>query len=213
MQAVFFDLDGTLLDTLPDIAYSLNETLAAFRYPTCPLAQVRMFVGDGAKKLVARALPAGAENVDAVYAEFRKNYGASAHGRTSPYAGMAELLNGLKGRGVKLAVITNKPQEAARTSVEKFYPGVFGYIGGDSGNFPCKPDPALTRYCALKLRVALRDCVFVGDGEADIGTAHNAGMRNVCALWGYRTREQLAAAGGRVFAASPADLAKILENF
>ncbi len=213
MRAVFFDLDGTILDTLPDIAFSLNEALSAYGYPACTLAQVRTFVGDGAAKLVQRALPAGAENADAVYAEFCKIYGASSHARTQPYGGMRELLEGLKGRGVKLAVVTNKPQGAARTSVAKFYPGIFDYVGGDSGNFPCKPDPALARYCALTLRVAVGECVFVGDGEADVLTAKNAGMGCVSALWGYRTRGQLAAAGANAFASSPEELGKILANF
>ncbi len=211
MQAVFFDLDGTLLDTLPDIAFSLNEALAAFRYPARTLAEVRTFVGDGAKKLVSRALPQGAD-ADEVYEAFHKNYGASTHSRTKPYAGMAELLTALKARGIKLAVVTNKPQEAATTSIEKFYPALFDYVGGDSGMFPCKPNPALTRYVALSLRVPLYDCVFVGDGEADVLTAKNAGMRSISALWGYRTREQLTAAGATTFAQTPADLTKILET-
>ncbi len=213
MQAVFFDLDGTLLDTLPDIAHSLNAVLASFGYPVCTPAQVRTYVGDGAKKLVSRAIPQGADNVDEVYEAFRQNYGASAHGRTVPYAGMAELLKTLKSRGTKLAVITNKPQEAAQTSIQKFYPALFDYVGGDSGNFPCKPDPSLTRYVALTLRVPLKECVFVGDGEADVRTAQNAGVHGVAALWGYRTREQLTQAGATQFASSPAELAKILANF
>ncbi len=211
MQAVFFDLDGTLLDTLPDIAFSLNETLSSFGYPACSLDDVRTYVGDGAKKLVSRALPQGA-NVDEVYEAFRENYGASTHSRTKPYAGMEELLKTLKARGIKLAVITNKPQGAATTSIEKFYPGVFDYVGGDSGMFPCKPDPSLTRYVALSLRVPLKECVLVGDGEADVRTAQNAGIRSVSALWGYRTKEQLVQAGATAFAQTPAELAKILET-
>ena len=213
MQAVFFDLDGTLLDTLPDIAHSLNEALAAFHYPACALDDVRTFVGDGAKKLVSRAMPQGAENLDEVYGAFHQIYGASTHSRTVPYAGMEELLKDLKARGVKLAVVTNKPQGAATTSIEKFYPALFDYVGGDSGMFPCKPDPSLTRYVALSLRVPLKECVFVGDGEADVLTAKNAGIRSVSALWGYRTREKLLQAGATQFAESPAALAKILANF
>ena len=126
---------------------------------------------------------------------------------------MAELLKGLKARGVKLAVVTNKPQGAATTSIEKFYPALFDYVGGDSGMFPCKPDPTLTRYVALSLRVPLNECVLVGDGEADVRTAQNAGIRSISALWGYRTREQLVQAGATAFAATPAELKRLLENF
>lgn len=213
MRAVLFDLDGTLLDTLPDIARSLNETLLFYGYPACPLAQVRMYVGDGAKKLVERALPAGAADVEEVYAAFRERYGKSDHGLTAPYLGMHEALTELRARGMKLAVITNKPQEAAKACVEKFYGGLFDFVGGDSGMFPCKPDPSLSRYCALTLRVPMGECLFVGDGEADVRTAKSAGMRCVSVLWGYRTREQLAAAGADSFISSPAELRNFCGKF
>lgn len=213
MQAVLFDLDGTLLHTLPDIALCLNETLKLFRYPVCTDEQVRRFVGDGAEKLIERALPEGANNAEEVYRKFRELYGRSSHALTRPYEGIEELLRELKGRGVKLAVITNKPQEATVSSVGKFFKGVFDYIGGDSGMFPVKPDPAHARYCALTLRVPIKECVFVGDGEPDVRTAKSAGMRSVSALWGYRTREELLLAGATEFASSPEELQKILAEF
>lgn len=212
MKAVLFDLDGTLLDTLPDIAFTLNETLKSFGYPECTLAQVRRYVGNGAEKLVRRALPKDAPWED-VYAAFRARYGASGHERTAPFEGIEDLLHQLKNRGVKLAVVTNKPQEATVPSVEKFFSGVFDVVQGDSGMFPCKPDPSLARYCALTMRVPVCDCVFVGDGETDVRTAQRAGMRHVCALWGYRSRTVLERAGGTTFAGTPKELEKILLNF
>ena len=212
MGAVFFDLDGTLLDTVPDIRASLNATLEEFGYSGISYHETCAFVGNGAEKLVSRALPKSAENLHEVYARFRERYGASDNEETKPYDGIRELLVRLKERGVKLAVVTNKPQNATERVIGKFFPDTFDFVGGDNGSFPCKPDPSLARYAALTMRVAPRDCVFIGDGETDVLTAKNAGMREIAVLWGYRTREQLAAAGATQFASSASELEKMLEN-
>ena len=212
MGAVFFDLDGTLLDTVPDIRASLNATLAEFGYPGISYEETCAFVGNGAKKLVVRALKGDAENVEEVYARFRERYGGSRNVETRVYDGIKELLARLKARGVKLAVVTNKPQNATERVIEKFFPDTFDFVGGDDGSIPCKPDPSLARYAALTMRVAPRDCVFVGDGETDVLTAKNAGMREIAVLWGYRTREQLASAGATAFASSCSELEKMLKN-
>ncbi len=211
-RAVFFDLDGTLLDTLPDIRASLNAALGAFGYPPVDEQNTRMYIGNGAKKLIERALPAGTD-VAPVLREFAALYTASDNALTRPYAGMRELLCRLKERGVRLAVITNKLQASAEKVIGTFYPGLFDFIGGDDGSFPCKPDPSLCRYAALSLRVPLRACALVGDGEPDVLTAKNAGMVPVSVLWGYRTREQLAEAGARNFVRDPSELENFLGKF
>ena len=205
-EAVLFDLDGTLLDTLPDIRRFLNETLERFGYPTLSEAKTRAFLGSGAKKLVERALPAGAENVDAVCADFRARYAKSENALTRPYDGIGELLCMLKAMGVRLAVVTNKPDEAAQKTVEKFFPGRFDFVGGDSGAYPVKPDPALALFAAERMGVAASRCAFVGDGETDVLTALNADMVPISALWGYRTRAQLSSAGAKNYARSPREL-------
>ena len=210
MGAVIFDLDGTLLDTVPDIRASLNATLKEFGYPEISYAATCAYVGNGAKKLVSRALPDGAENVEEVYARFRERYGASKNEETRVYDGIKELLAHLKARGVKLAVVTNKPQNATERVIGKFFPDTFDFVGGDDGSFPCKPDPSLARYASLTMRVAPRDCVFVGDGETDVLTAKNAGMRGIAVLWGYRTREQLAATGAKEFISSAFELLQLI---
>lgn len=211
MKAIFFDLDGTLLHTLPEIHAYVNETLRVFSYPEITEMQTKAYVGDGARRLIERAMPETADNVDACYAYFKEKYAASSNERTSLFEGEREALEELKNRGLRLAVITNKPQGATETCIKKFFPeGFFDFVGGDSGMFSCKPDPSLTRYAALTMRVALKDCVFVGDGEADVLTAKNAGMRSISVLWGYRSREQLTKAGAREFASSFEELVKIL---
>ena len=198
-----------LLDTAEDIRASLNETLAAFGYPPVSGEQTRAYVGNGARRLLERALPAGADT-DAALDDFRVRYASSAHLFTRPYEGVEQTLLRLKEK-YRLAVVTNKPQEAADSVVAKFFPGVFDYVGGD-GAFPCKPDPSHARYAALVLRAAPADCLFVGDGETDAVTAKRAGMRFAGALWGYRSRETLAAAGATVFCERFSDLEKICEN-
>ena len=211
IKAVFFDLDGTLLDTLPDIHASVNEMLRAFSYPEITRMQTQSYVGDGARKLIERALPENATNIDECHDFFREHYTKSGNSLTKLFEGELEALQELKARGLKLAIITNKPQAATYACVEKFFPeGMFDFIGGDSGMFSCKPDPSLTRYAALTLRVALKECVFVGDGEADVLTAKNAGMRNLSVLWGYRTREQLEKVGATEFVENFQDILKII---
>ena len=211
LKAVFLDLDGTLLDTLGDIQYYVNEALAAFSFPPITLDETRRYVGDGAWDLMERAVPKGAKELEACYEYFREHFARNTQERTRLYEGEIETLTALKARGLKLGVITNKPQDATEGCIQKFFPaGIFDFVGGDSGLFPRKPDPSLARYAALFLRLSPSECAFVGDGETDAEVAINAGMFGVSVLWGYRTREQLAAAGATRFAASYGELYRLL---
>ena len=210
VKAVLFDLDGTLLDTLPDIQYVLNETLRKFDYPEITVEQTRAYIGEGAYRLVERALPANAENMEEVFEYFKGVYASCNNEHTRPFDGVMDLLARLKAQGVKLAIITNKPQAATEECVKQFFPGIFDFVAGDGGLFPCKPDPSLARYAALNLRVSPAECTFVGDGETDALTAKNAGMFGVSVLWGYRSKEQLEAVGAKRFASSFEELEKIV---
>lgn len=212
IKAVIFDLDGTLLDTLPDIQFVLNETLKKFGYPEITREQARAYIGEGARRLVERALPSGAENTEEFFEYFKTVYASCNNKHTRPFEGITELLARLKAQGVKLAIITNKPQAATEECVKQFFAGVFDFVGGDGGLFPVKPDPSYARYAALTLRVSPAECVFVGDGETDVLTAKNAQMQGVSVLWGYRTREQLEKVGAARFAQSAEELGKILQN-
>ena len=212
LEAVFFDLDGTLCDTVPDIRKALNDALESLGYPPVSYEQTAAYVGNGARKLVERATPKGAD-LEEFFTAFSKYYAASENELTVRYEGMLELITKLKSQGVKLAVITNKPQIPTEKVIAKFYPDLFDFVGGDSGMFSCKPDPSLTRYAALTLRVAPKNCVFVGDGETDVLTARNAGMVGLSALWGYRSRAQLEAAGARYFAEDVPAFEKFLGKF
>ncbi len=210
IRAVLFDLDGTLLDTLGDIHKTLNESLVRFSYPTVTLEQTRSFVGDGACELVKRAVPKG-QPWEECFEDFRTHYAVCDNSLTVPYEGELVLLKKLAACGVKLAIVTNKPHDAALKAVRDCLNGIsFDFVGGDSGAFPCKPDPSLARYAALNMRVAPSECAFVGDGETDVLTAINADMTGVACLWGYRPKEALAAAGATCFAQNYAELEEIL---
>lgn len=213
-KAVLFDLDGTLLNTLPDIQACVNDILRGHGYPEIGEEQTKSYIGDGARQLIERALPADAADIDACYEEFRTQFPACGNRLTRLYADEMKVLKALKARGVRLGVVTNKPQDAAeRVIAQFFHAGFFDFIGGDTGMFPCKPDPSLALYAALKLRTSPAVCAFVGDGETDARVARNAGMYGVSALWGYRTRMQLEAAGAAVFAENFLQLQNILEKF
>lgn len=199
------------MNTLPDIRRHLNDALTAHGYPAIGEEQAKRCIGDGARKLVERALPDGAPFSEEVFADFSKRYAENDNSLTRLYNGEKEFLNRLTEWGVKFGIVTNKPQDATHGCVEKFFKEIpFAFVGGESGLFPCKPDPSLALYAALTMRVPVGECAFVGDGETDAKTARNAGMFGVSTLWGYRTREQLKKAGATRFANSFDELEKIL---
>ncbi len=213
VKAVLFDLDGTLLDTVEDIRACVNAMLKKFGYPQVSREVVFRSIGDGVRELVERVVPADAKNKEECLSYFSGLYAGGDNRYTRVFEGEKEFLLRLAARGVKLAVITNKMQSAADNCISQFLSEIpFDFIGGETGMFPCKPDPSLALYAALKMHVPPAACAFVGDGEPDARTAINAGMFGVSCLWGYRTREQLEKAGAVRFAHSFDELEKILEN-
>ena len=211
VKAILFDLDGTLLNTLPDIRRHLNDALTAHGYPAIGEEQAKRCIGDGARALVARAFPEGVEFDEEVFEDFSKRYANNDNSCSCLYDGEEEFLKRLVERGVKFGIVTNKPHAATLGCVEKFFKDYpLEFVKGETGDFPCKPDPALARYAALSMRVPIKECAFVGDGETDALTAINAEMFGVSTLWGYRTKEQLKEAGATRFATTFEELEKIL---
>lgn len=211
-KAVIFDLDGTLLDTSRDIQKVLNQTLSRFGLPTLSLEKTLEYVGNGAAKLIERAVPAErSELFDRVYGDYRVHFAACDNKLTTLYGGEAEVLCALKRAGLKLGLVTNKPQDATER-VYNTYLAQFGFdfVHGNTGEYPLKPNPALALLAAERMGVKPDECLFVGDGEPDVATAQNAGMHGVSVLWGFRTKEQLAAAGATRFVKNYDELYKLI---
>lgn len=208
MTAVLFDLDGTLLDTLDDLAASVNAALAAFSLPMRTREEVRRFVGNGAERLIRLALP-GEETdppAEEVLKVFRTHYNAHCLDRTRPYDGILEALSKLH---MPAAIVSNKPDSAVKPLCARFFPGVPAF--GETADCPRKPAPDML-FRGLEALGADR-CVYVGDSEVDILTARNAGMPCLSVLWGFRDKETLEAAGGTVFCRTPEELPGILNQW
>ena len=207
-RAVLFDLDGTLVDTLDDIAAAVNASLRRLGLPPRTRDEVRGFVGEGARRLVERALGGGQEScVDAALAGFRDEYQVRELDRTRPYHGIPELLAELSARGTVASVLSNKPDAATRRLVAALFPpGAFRVVCGERPGVPLKPDPAAALAIARAVGVPPGETIFVGDSGVDMKTASAAGMVGAGAAWGYRSREELGAAGAAVILEKPADL-------
>jgi len=213
IEAALFDLDGTLADTLADIADSTNHVLAARGLPTHERDAYRMFVGEGVAKLVARVLPADTQHLAGeIAAEFKVVYAEHLVDRTTAYAGVRELVDDLIGRRIAVAVLSNKPDWATQKVVRALFPDVgFAAVVGFRDDVPRKPDPTSALAIAHDLGVAPAACALIGDTATDIETAVAAGMIPIGVRWGFRDRAELTAAGARVLLDTPAQLLELLD--
>ena len=214
--AVLFDLDGTLLDTLEDLADSMNEVLRGLGLPPHPTDAYQAFVGDGVETLVERALPVGARGATTIERGRRamlEAYGRRWRRTTHPYPGVAALLDALVARPLPMAVFSNKPHEFTVLTVAEFLGSwPFAAVRGVGPRTPKKPDPAGALAIAEAIGIPPRDWLYVGDTDTDMRTARAAGMRAVGALWGFRGAEELARAGAEALVERPAAILDLLEG-
>jgi len=203
---ILWDLDGTLLDTLEDLADGVNYALAWFGYPERTLEEVRRFVGNGARRLIDQAVPEGADPAP-VFETFRVYYAANCQIKTRPYDGIPEALAEL-GKKYPMAVVSNKPDVAVKPLCAQYFPGI--YARGESEDCPRKPAPDMVFKAMAEIGVEA--CVYVGDSEVDVITAANAGVPCLSVLWGFRDRDEIEAAGGRYFCERQEDLVRMLEE-
>ena len=214
-QAIIFDLDGTLLDTLQDLADSMNGTLSHFGFPVHELEKYRHFVGDGMENLVRRALPDSAKNdarlISRCLEMMRRTYELNWKASTRPYPGVAELLDALSERGLKMAVLSNKPDESTRKVVDGLLPAWrFEAVVGARPAVPLKPDPFSALEIAERLKLGPARFLYLGDTATDMKTANAAGMYAIGALWGFRDAAELIAGGAAKLIAKPAELLELL---
>lgn len=205
---VIFDLDGTLLNTIDDLAGAGNHVCRLHGWPTHSVDAFKQMVGNGIPKLVERFAPegTGASVLEQALGEFMAWYGVHKADQTAPYPGMLQVVRRLKEAGVSVAVLSNKADEMAGPVVEGYYPGVFPMVQGALPGVPTKPDPTLLHRLMERMGASQEDTLFVGDSNVDIQTAKHGGLTSCGVLWGFRSRQELEQEGADYLASTPEEL-------
>ena len=199
-KAILFDLDGTLLDTLEDMADALNRTMDRFQLPHRSLREVRSFVGNGAKRLVALATGAEGERLEEILAVYKEDYDRNYLIKTAPYPGIMALLDRLHEAGCLVGIVSNKPDSTVQSLAEALFEGKADISVGEKSGIRRKPAPDTVLVAMEALGVTKAETVYVGDSEVDVMTARAAGVPCISVTWGFRDRDVLEAAGAETFA-------------
>ena len=207
-QTILFDMDGTVLDTLEDLWASTNAVLRALGRPERTLAEIRSFVGNGAANQIRCAMPAGSsdEAVADALARYRVYYAAHCREHTRPYPGVVPMLEALAAAGRRLAVVSNKPDGAVHALSEEHFGGLLPVAIGETPERRRKPAPDAVEAALAALGADKAGAVYVGDSEVDVATARNAGLPLIAVSWGFRSRDQLIAAGAETIVDTPQQL-------
>ena len=209
-KTVIFDLDGTLLNTLDDLADSTNYALSKFGYPTRTIDEVRQFVGNGVAKLIERAIPEGKNNpnFEKCLAIFKENYAQNMYNKTAPYNGIIEMLSNLKSKGIKIAVVSNKFDLAVKELCKKYFEGFIDFAAGENEAQGIKKKPAPDTVLSVlnEFNFAPEDAVYVGDSDVDIMTAKNSKMPCISVTWGFRDKKFLLENGATILINAPSEI-------
>ncbi|MEA2101445.1 MAG: HAD family hydrolase [Thermodesulfobacteriota bacterium] len=209
MRAVFFDMDGTLLDTIEDIARSMNHVLHDLGFPIHDIGQYKLFVGNGMEMLVERAIGLSPDTDiwTSAMQMMEKRYAGHCMDRTVPYPGIMEMLDALWSRDVRTAVLSNKPDLFTKKMADRFF-GASGFdlVRGTIEGIPHKPNPAAALDMASRMGIAPEEIVFVGDTGVDMATARSAGMYPAGVLWGFRDKDELVSNGAKTLVKAPSEL-------
>lgn len=211
-EAVIFDLDGTLLDTLEDLCDSTNFSLSKFGYPEKTIEEVRSFVGNGIGKLIERALPNGTQNSDynSVLEAFKAHYAKNCNNKTKAYDGIYDLLDTLKTRNIKMAVVSNKVDSAVKELCERYFHGYFQIAVGEKEGIRRKPAPDSVLEAIDFLEIKKESIVYIGDSEVDVETTKNADMKLIAVSWGFRNKHMLASMGNFTIVDTPKEILKLI---
>lgn len=215
IKGLIFDLDGTLIDSIGDIAFSANLTLKENGYETKDETFVRKVTGRGFRKLIKDMLPENCdeETVDKITKEYTKNYSQHYCERTKAYEGIYELLKTLQDKEIKLAVNSNKKDNMTKSLMENIFPEInFVDVLGERENTPNKPDPHSALELVAKMELNIDEVLYVGDSEVDMKTANNAKLKSVGCLWGFRDKDTLINEGAAHIAEKPSDILGLLGN-
>ena len=211
-KAVIFDLDGTLLDTLTDLAAAGNAALEREGLPSYPKEAYRYFVGNGIPKLIERITTGQESKREAVHAAFLAYYRQHMRDATQPYPGIPAMLDALRADGLRLGVVSNKDEAAVQQLVRDYFGDGFQAVAGRREGIPPKPDPTLLKEAMTWLGVSARETVYVGDSGVDMETAAAAGVFSCGVLWGFRTGEELRAAGAGRLIRHPRELTEFVRQ-
>lgn len=211
-ELAVFDMDGTILNTLEDLADSLNHVLEKSGYPRRSIQEVKSFVGNGIRRLIERGVPKGTDeaSVDKVYQEFIEYYQVHCADKTRPYDGVMELLKTLREAGCLTAVVSNKADSAVQELCRQYFDGLFDIAVGDRAGFLRKPAPDSVNEVLGQLKMKREKAVYIGDSDVDIDTAGNAGMDSIIVTWGFREKEFLKEHGADVMVSHPREIAEII---
>ena len=210
---VIFDLDGTLLNTIDDLADAGNYVCRLHGWPEHTVEEYKRYVGNGMAKLAARFAPEEwrtPEGLRTILEEFMPYYDAHKEDKTAPYAGMPQAAAKLREAGVSIAVLSNKADQMAGPVVEHYYPGLFPLVQGALDGVPTKPDPTLLHKLMGRMGATKADTLFVGDSNVDIKTAKNGGLTSCGVLWGFRTRAELEEEGASIIVETPQELVQVV---
>lgn len=207
-----FDMDGTILNTLDDIADSVNYTLERFGYPTRTREEIRTFVGSGIKKLMQRACPPDIEEarLSEILPVYDAYYLSHCACKTGPYPGVISLLRDLRAAGVMTAVVSNKSDDGVRALCRRYFDGLFDAIVGERSDVPTKPAPDMVEIVLTQLGVKKADAVYIGDSDVDVATARNSGLDLIAVTWGFRPEALLRSLGAACIAHDTDELKKAL---
>ncbi|MGI6113193.1 MAG: HAD family hydrolase [Mahellales bacterium] len=213
-RAVIFDLDGTLLNTIDDLADSMNIVLEGLGFPSHGVEKYKYYIGDGLYNLVSRAIPRDSHDEDLIWRcidRFRQEYNRRWGNKTRPYNGIPQLLDGLKDRSVPMAVLSNKPHEFTKIIVDKFFPQWhFSAVFGERKGIPKKPDPTSAWEICRILGMQPEEFLYIGDTNTDMKTARASNMYAVGALWGFRDADELLESGAQTLVERPVDVLRLL---
>ena len=214
INTIIFDLDGTLLDTLDDLSNSVNYALRQHLMPQRSQKEIRSFLGNGIANLMRRSVPDGTtdDKFNETFLTFREHYVDHCLDLTKPYVGIMSLLDELKQKGIKMAIVSNKLHPAVQELNERFFKGYINSAVGESATVRRKPNPDAVIAALRELKSTKEEALYVGDSEVDLATARNVGMACVCVSWGFRDRDLLRTLNPDFLIDEPKELFQIIEN-
>ncbi len=209
-ELIVFDMDGTILDTLEDLKNSMNHTLRLHNMPERTLDEIRSFVGNGIRRLIELAVVSGTpeEEIEIIHKDFMEHYEIHCADFTKPYDGVNDLIQELKKRGYKTAVVSNKADAAVLDLCDQYFPALFDLAIGERPEIAKKPAPDMVNLALEKLQIPREKAVYIGDSDVDVATARNSNLDMIAVDWGFRTREFLVEQGAETIVSHPEEILK-----